>query len=275
MGEQLQTSRVTYAAAGRLIVDSVDVTAPAGAVTGVLGPNGSGKTTFLRLVAGALSPDRGAVLLSGVDLAATSRRARARQVALVAQETAPDVGLGVLDVVLLGRIPHRSRWGGDTADDVALARACLTRVGAAQLEDRALATLSGGERQRVHLAAALAQEPRLLLLDEPTNHLDVAAQLGMLALVRDLVADQDTTVVMAMHDLNHALAWCDHVVLLADGRVRAAGAPVDVLTTARVTEVYGVRAEITEVRGRPVLVLDAWHPAAPTAAARGLPDAAP
>jgi iron complex transport system ATP-binding protein len=216
----LQASRVSHAAGGRLIVDGVDVTAPAGAVTGVLGPNGSGKSTLLRLVAGALEPDRGAILLGGSDLGRMTRRERARRLALAEQENAPDVPLTVRDVVLLGRIPHRSRFGQDSAHDLDLADASLGRAGAAELADRAFRTLSGGERQRVHLAAALAQEPRLLLLDEPTNHLDVAAQLSLLQLVRDLAAE-GMTVVMALHDLNHALRWCDHVVVLAGGRVRA------------------------------------------------------
>jgi iron complex transport system ATP-binding protein len=269
MSETLQASRVSVEAGGRLIVDGVDCTAPAGAVTGVLGPNGSGKTTLLRLVTGTVPTRQGAVLLGGVDLGTLTRRDRARRLALVSQEAPADAGLAVLDVVLLGRTPHRSRWGGDSPDDVALARTCLARVAAADLADRELATLSGGERQRVHLAAALAQEPRLLLLDEPTNHLDVAAQLDMLALARRL-ADDGVTVVMALHDLNHALGWCDHVVLLAGGRVRAAGPPAAVLTPERIAEVYGVRAEVVHLRGRAVLVLDALpdpHPPPPERAA--------
>ncbi len=256
----LHAARMTYRAGGRLIVDGVDCTAPAGAVTGVLGPNGSGKTTLLRLVAGVLPPDDGAALLSGTDLGTLTRRDRARRLALVAQESDPEVALDVLDVVLLGRTPHRSRWGGDSADDVARARAALSRVGAQHLERRDFGTLSGGERQRVHLAAALAQEPRLLLLDEPTNHLDVAAQLAMLALVRGLAAD-GVTVLVAMHDLNHVLAWCDHVVLLAAGRVRAAGPPSDVLTPGRIAEVFGVHAEVAEAGGRRVFILSGLDPA--------------
>lgn len=255
----LQTSRLTYSADGRLIIDGVDCTAPGGAVTGVLGPNGSGKSTLLRLVAGALEPEHGAILLSGADLRAMSRRERARRLALVEQENPPEVPLTVLDVVLLGRTPHRSRWGHDSASDVAVARGSLGRVGAADLEGRAFGTLSGGERQRVHLAAALAQEPRLLLLDEPANHLDVAAQLALLDLVGDLTAD-GVTVLMAMHDLNHALRWCDHVVLMSHGRVRAAGLPETVLSPELVEEVYHVRAELIDVGaaggGRRLLVFD-------------------
>ncbi len=249
----LQTSRLTFAAGERLIIDGVDCTVPAGTITGVLGPNGSGKSTLLRLVAGAADPDRGAILLSGADLRTMSRRDRARRLALVEQESAPDTPLDVLDVVLLGRIPHRSRWGPDSPSDVAIARASLDRVGAGDLAARALATLSGGERQRVHLAAALAQEPRLLLLDEPTNHLDIGAQLALLDLVRRL-AESGVTVLMAMHDLNHALRACEHVVLLADGLVRAAGPAPDVLTPELVAEVYGVHAVIAEIGGQRVLV---------------------
>jgi iron complex transport system ATP-binding protein len=266
--ETLQTSRASHRAGGRLVVDGVDVTAPPGAVTGVLGPNASGKTTLLRLVVGVLPLETGAVLLDGVDLARTTRRERARRISLVAQDAAADPGLGVLDVVLLGRTPHRSRWGTDSAADVALAHRCLARTGAAELASRTVGTLSGGERQRVHLAAALAQEPRLLLLDEPTNHLDVAAQLAMLALVRGL-AVEGVTVVMALHDLNHALSWCDHVVVLAGGRVRAAGPPAEILTPALVDEVYGVHADVAEVAGRRVLVLSERAPAAPRPAGRG------
>ena len=262
MGETLRTSRASYLAGGRLVVDGVDVTAPPGAVTGVLGPNGSGKTSLLRLVVGVLPLETGAILLDGVDLARITRRDRARRIALVAQDAAPDTGLDVLDVVLLGRTPHRSRWGADNSADVALALRCLARTGAADLVDRPLTTLSGGERQRVHLAAALAQEPRLLLLDEPTNHLDVAAQLALLGLVRGLASD-GVTVVMAVHDLNHALSTCDHVIVLAEGRVQAVGPPADVLTPDLVEEVYGVHAEVVEAAGRRVLVLSEREAAAP------------
>ena len=261
-GGRLQTSRLTHTAGGHLVIDGVDCTAPAGAVTGVLGPNGSGKSTLLRLVAGAAEPDRGAILLSGADLRTMSRRDRARRLALVEQESAPDTALGVLDVVLLGRIPHRSRWGQDSASDVAIAHASLARVGAGDLAEREFATLSGGERQRVHLAAALAQEPRLLLLDEPTNHLDVGAQLALLDLVRSL-AGEGVTVLMAMHDLNHALRWCEHVVVLAGGRVRAAGPPRDVLSPTLLGEVYGVRSDVVSVEAadgaRQVLVFSPQH----------------
>ncbi|WP_159810573.1 putative F420-0 ABC transporter ATP-binding protein [Cellulomonas citrea] len=234
---------------GRWVVDGVDVVIPPGTLTGVLGPNGAGKTTLLRLVAGLLPPGRGAVLLDDAPVHTLPRRDRARRVALLEQESSATVPLTVREVVTLGRTPYRSVWGADP-DPAAVDRA-LAAADAASLADRAFATLSGGERQRVHIARALAQEPELLLLDEPTNHLDVAAQLALLTFVATL----GTTTVAALHDLNLAAAFCEHVLVLAGGRLVAAGHPVDVLRPALLHEVYGVQAEVLEhpTTGRPVI----------------------
>ncbi|MEE6280364.1 ABC transporter ATP-binding protein [Georgenia sunbinii] len=237
------------------ILRSVAAELPSGAVSAVVGPNGSGKSTLLRVLVGALAADRGAVLLDGRELAALSRRTRARELALVEQDSAAAVAMDVLDVVLLGRTPHRAAWGADSEHDLAVAHDTLRRTGADGLVGRDVATLSGGERQRVHLARALAQAPRLLMLDEPTNHLDVAAQLDVLHLAGELAAG-GVTVLTALHDLNHALRYCDHVVVLDGGRVVAAGAPTEVLTEELVSRVYGVRAERVQVRGREMLVFE-------------------
>lgn len=254
-GHAVDIARLTYTAGPVTILDGVDATVPAGAVTAVVGPNGAGKSTLLRLLVGALPPDTGAVLLSGRDLGRLSRRERARELALVEQDSPADVSRDVLDVVLLGRTPHRPRWGGDSAADVDLARAAMARTGADALSGRDYATLSGGERQRVHLARALAQEPGVLLLDEPTNHLDVGAQLAVLTLAREL-AGGGVTVLAALHDLDHALRYCDHVLVLDGGRVVAAGDPGEVLTGELVGAVYGVRARRVHVEGRDLLLFD-------------------
>ena len=149
----------------------------------------------------------------------------------------------------LGRIPYRSLWGTDP-DEAAVDRA-LVSAQADHLAHRAWSALSGGERQRVQIARALAQEPELLLLDEPTNHLDVSAQLSLLAFVRDL----GTTTVAALHDLNLAAAFCEHVLVLADGHLAAAGHPREVLTPSPAAAVYGVEADVLEHprTGRPVI----------------------
>ncbi|SED81986.1 ABC transporter ATP-binding protein [Ruania alba] len=236
------------------LLRDVGLSLRAGEVTGVLGPNGSGKSTLLRLVIGALPPSAGQLRLDGRDARAMSRRRRARTLALVEQEAHTEVALTAREVVLLGRIPHRSAFGGDSPDDLELAQTCLDRAGATHLADRDFGTLSGGERQRVQLARALAQQPRLLLLDEPTNHLDVAAQLAMLALVRE-VAGHGTGVLMALHDLAHAEQVCDQVLVLAHGEVAAAGPPREVLTPELIAAVYGVRAEWVEASTGRALIL--------------------
>ncbi|MGF0116297.1 putative F420-0 ABC transporter ATP-binding protein [Promicromonospora sp. Marseille-Q5078] len=264
-GDGLDAARISWSAQGRLILDGVDVTAPAGAVSGLLGPNGSGKSTLLRVLAGVQPPSTGParpagttgparVVFAGTDLLALPRRRRARTLAFVEQEASTDLPVTVLDAVLLGRIPHRSLLAGDSHDDRAAARRALATVGVADLADREVTTLSGGERQRVHMARALAQEPALILLDEPTNHLDIAAQLDALRVLRDL-AGRGVTVLAALHDLQLAAQHCDHVVLLSDGRVVAAGDVRDVLVPDVLDPVYGVRTEVlTHPRtGRPVL----------------------
>ena len=260
----LRAGRVSWGVDGRLILDDVAADLPPGAVTGVLGPNGAGKSTLLRVIAGIQRPDGGTVTLTGADdadLLAMPRRRRARVLALVEQDAVTDLPLTASDAVLLGRIPHRSPLAGDSAADRALAAAALARAGAAHLAGRLVGTLSGGERQRVHLARALAQEPRVLLLDEPTNHLDVAAQLDTMSLVRRL-ADDGVTVVAALHDLTLAAQTCDHVILLAPrrpggagGRVVAAGPVEDVLVPRVLDPVYGVRTTVLRhpETGRPVL----------------------
>lgn len=253
----LAITGITWGVNGRLIVDGIDCTAPAGAVTGLCGPNGSGKSTLLRLVAAVQSPGAGVVQLDGTELTAMRRRERARTVALVEQDASTELSLQVFDAVLLGRTPHRAPLASPGLADHAATTDALARAGASDLADRDVSTLSGGERQRVHMARALAQEPRLLLLDEPTNHLDVAARLETMRLVRTLAAD-GVTIMTALHDLDLAASSCDHIVMLADGKVVTAGPVAEVLVPDVIEKVYGVRCEVlTHPRsGRPVLAFD-------------------
>ena len=257
---ELTISGVRTRLGGRWVVDGIDATPPPGRLTGLLGPNGAGKTTLLRLVAGLLDPEEGAVLVSAepdggeptVPVHRLPRAARARRIALLEQESASSVPLSVSEVVALGRIPYRTRWGTDPdGTHATVVLRSLESAGAAHLADRAWSTLSGGERQRVLIARALAQEPELLLLDEPTNHLDISAQLHLLTFVRDL----GITTVAALHDLNLAAAFCEHVLVLSDGRLAAAGHPRDVLTPALLRDVYGVDADVLvhPRTGRPVI----------------------
>ncbi|MFE9040663.1 ABC transporter ATP-binding protein [Streptomyces sp. NPDC007818] len=248
-GTGLRAARVSRTAGGALVLDGVDLAPRAGTLTGLLGPNGSGKSTLLRVLAGVLAPDTGVVTLDGERLGAVPRRALARRVAVVEQHADTQVDLTVADAVRLGRVPHRRAWSPPTSADEEAVRSALARTGLTDRAHRTWRTLSGGERQRVHLARALAQEPRELLLDEPTNHLDVRHQLDLM----DLVSELRLTCVMALHDLNLAALYCDHVVVLHQGRIAAAGPVAEVLTERLVAEVYGVRVSVThpDPDGRP------------------------
>jgi iron complex transport system ATP-binding protein len=249
---------VSWSVKGTVIVDGIHLHGRQGEITGLLGPNGSGKTTLLRAIARLSKPDRGVVHLGGTDLATLRRRDLARTLAVVQQHAGTDLDVTVLDVVLLGRTPYRSALQGDSIQDRALALDALEQVDMVDFAARKWATLSGGEQQRVHLARALTQQPALLVLDEPTNHLDIAHALSLLALVRHA----GLTTIAALHDLNLAAMFCDHLVVLHHGRVVASGAPKDVLTPELLHEVYDVKAEVARhpQSGRPLLT---FHPPEP------------
>ncbi|MEX0426966.1 ABC transporter ATP-binding protein [Nocardioides sp. DS6] len=221
-----------------------------GQMVGLVGPNGSGKTTFLRTLYGSLRPTAGLVTLDGDPVARLGPRRTARRVAVVAQERGGDLPVTVREMVLLGRLPHQGVFDRHSPDDHARAAAALARVGASHLADRRVDTLSGGEKQRVLIARSLTQDVRHLLLDEPTNHLDVRYQHDVLGLVAGL----EVTTVVVLHDLNLAARYCDHVVLLDRGRVVASGSPGEVFTPATLEPVYGIGVTRVDVDGRLHLV---------------------
>ena len=224
-------------------VRGVSLDIPRGSFTGLLGPNGCGKTTLLKLLSGVLTPDEGTVLLDGRPLASLGRREAARHIAVVPQETHPAFDFTCLEMVLMGRHPHLRPFALEGPDDLAIAREALAATGAAPLADRLFPTLSGGEKQRVVIAAALAQAGETLLLDEPTASLDLRFQLEIAALLRRLHQD-GVTMLLATHDLNLAAALCDRLVLMRDGRVIADGPTDGVLTASAIRALYDVEAEV-------------------------------
>lgn len=248
-GGRLRADAVVRRIGDRIVLDGVTLGPHPGETVGLLGPNGSGKSTLLRLLAGVLGPTAGTVTLDGDPLARVGRRAVARRVAVVQQNSHTLTEMTVRDVVALGRIPHRRAWAPATADDRRAVDTALGRTGLTDRAEQSWHTLSGGERQRVQIARALAQEPSELLLDEPTNHLDIQYQLDLL----ELAVALPVTTVIALHDLNLAAMYCDRLVVLQDGRAVAEGAPGQVLTPELIGEVYGVRAQVTVDGDRPVV----------------------
>jgi iron complex transport system ATP-binding protein len=237
-------------------VRGVTVSVRGGEVVGLIGPNGSGKTTLVRTASRTLRPRAGRVLAGGRDLYAMPARRAARLVAVVPQELAPTFGFTVLEIVMMGRAPYLSPWGGGRPQDYRRAREAMEVAGVLHLAERAVTELSGGEKQRVVLAQALAQDAPILLLDEPTTHLDPGHVVTILETVRGLAGGSGTAVLAVFHDLNLASSYCDRLVALDAGLVVAEGPPEEVLTPGFLREVYGVEAEVHPhfATGRPVVL---------------------
>ncbi|MDL2237170.1 ABC transporter ATP-binding protein [Christensenellaceae bacterium OttesenSCG-928-K19] len=205
---------------------------------GLIGPNGAGKTTLLRVISGYIKPDEGQVLLDNMPISQIDIKTRAQKMALVPQNYALDYDFTVLEVVLMGRNPHKKSFESDTPEDIALARDCINRAGIGQLESRSIMGLSGGEWQRMIIARALTQQSSILLLDEPVSNLDIKHQVGILNTVRELVTGHGLLCVCVLHDLNLAYHYCDSIALMKQGGMFATGAPRAVVTKDTLESVY-------------------------------------
>lgn len=236
----IKTENLTWKIGRKTVLDGVSFAAQPGKTLGLLGPNGSGKTSLLRLLAGLKLPHSGSIMLEGKDLKTIGRRSIARRVAFVEQHATTNANLRVVDVVKLGRFPHRSIFSGWSLTDDDAVETALLRAGMAHKRNDRWQSLSGGEKQRTHIARALAQSPKELILDEPTNHLDIQHQIGLMRLVSGL----PMTSIIALHDLNHAAMFCDELIVLQNGRIVAGGAPEEVLTEALLRDVFSVEARV-------------------------------
>lgn len=253
----LQVQRVFFSYLDGLVLHDINLSIKAGEMVGLLGPNGSGKTTLIKLASGVLKPDQGEIKLDGSSLSQLSRKSIARSVAVVPQQFNIPFAFTTAEVVMLGRTPFLRAFAEESEIDKQLVSNALELVGISGLRERRFDELSGGERQKVILAMALAQQPKLLLLDEPTVHLDITHQVEILELVRRLNVERGLTIIAAMHDLNLASLYFDRLVLLKEGRVSVDGTPAQVLTEARIREVFSalVKVEPHPVTGVPHIVI--------------------
>jgi iron complex transport system ATP-binding protein len=260
---------VSVTLGGNPILRGIDLEVPAGAWLSLIGPNGAGKTTLVRTLGGTVG-HTGSIHIGGTDAAALATRARARRLAVVPQHPVIPPGMPVFDYVLLGRSPHQGLRCSPSVHDRRRTFAVLQRLGLDDFAGRRVDTLSGGERQRVVLARALVQETDVLVLDEPTAALDVGHQIEVLELIADLRSERELTVLTTVHDLSIAGQFADDVAVLAGGRLVAAGAPRDVLTSEIIGAHWGVDAscEVDAHGGVTVTVRRRREPAGRTAALR-------
>jgi len=241
---RLSVEQVSYAYSANpaqaplFTLEATSFQAKPGEVVAILGPNASGKSTLLKLIAGALAPLSGRILLNGFVTHSLTPRTRAQRIAVVQQESLLLFPSRVWEFVLQGRHAHGRSLRFESDDDVMIAKNALAQVGAADLSDRSMDQISGGEKQRVILARALAQQPLLLLLDEPTLHLDIAAQVDLLHTLRRLAAENRYTVVVVTHELNLAAEYTDQVVLMQRGRCLRVGPPSSIYQRELLEQVF-------------------------------------
>ncbi|MBR1432549.1 MAG: ABC transporter ATP-binding protein [Ruminiclostridium sp.] len=228
----------------RRILDGIDLDIQRGKVYSIIGPNGCGKTTLIRAMSRNLRPERGEVFLDGSDIFRTNTKLVARKMAVLGQSDSGMSDITVRTLVEYGRYAHKKWWAGSDKEDTRVVDWAIERTGMSQLQNRKINALSGGERQRARIAMAIAQKPEIMLLDEPTTYLDIAHQLEIMELVSTLNREEGITVVMVLHDMNHAVRYSDELVLLDDKKIYTTGRPNELLENRELEKVFGVDAEI-------------------------------
>ncbi|PZT56829.1 ABC transporter ATP-binding protein [Paenibacillus silvae] len=241
---RLETSKLDIAYEERLIVENLNIQIPQGKITALVGANGSGKSTILKTMARIMSPKSGSVLLDGKSIHKQSTREVAKQLAILPQNPTAPEGLTVTELVSYGRFPYQKGFGSMRAEDKRMIEWAIEVTGMTEFHDRPIDQLSGGQRQRAWIAMALAQETDILFLDEPTTFLDMAHQLEVLQLLEHLNATANRTIVMVVHDLNHASRYAQHMIGIKKGAAVAQGSPVEVMTSDVLREVFNIEADI-------------------------------
>jgi len=253
----------TAAGRGPWILDGLSFTVKSGEIVGVIGPNGSGKTSLLKLLVKVLRPQAGTVRLFGQSLGELSQSSVARMAAFVPQDTYQIFPFTIAETVLMGRFPHRRQRGPvigpgwEGLEDIRLAQQAMQEMDVVHLADRLLSEVSGGERQRAVIARALTQEPLVLLLDEPTAFLDLNHQLDICSILRRFKEQRGLSVILVSHDLNLASQYCDRLLLLKEGRIFRIGTPQEVIRPDVLEAVYHCQVLVDQhpVTGLPRVTL--------------------
>ncbi len=246
---------------GYNILQDVSLQIPEGKITMMIGPNGCGKSTLLKTMAGIITPQKGEVLLDGVSLKGMKRRQVAKRLALLPQSPLVPEGLRVRELVQYGRFPYQKTMRSLNRQDLEIVAWAMKKTGVLVHADAYVNELSGGQRQRVWIAMALAQKTGILLLDEPTTYLDIAHQLEILELLRDLNREEQTTIILVIHDLNQAAKFADHVIGMKQGRALYCGKAQEVIREQQLLQLFDIHAKIVqdEEHGYPICMDYALH----------------
>ena len=240
----LTAENISVTLGGKEILRDVSYNFPSGKRTAIIGPNGAGKSTLLKVLCLLNENFSGNVKIDGKDIRTLGRKNLSRIMAILPQERDAPHDTTVKQLVSFGRFPYRKFFGGNTSEDDAAIKNALELTKLTDFANRQVISLSGGEKQRAWLAMTLAQRPKILLLDEPTTYLDIAHQLEVMDIIADVNKKFSTTIIMVLHDINHARLYSDDVLIIKDKKIYAAGDPIKILTARTLGEVFNVEADI-------------------------------
>lgn len=251
----IKVDNITVNLGGNDILKDLSLNIPKGKVTAILGPNGCGKSTLLKSIARINPLAKGKIFVNEQDIYSVGSRAFAQQLAILTQSPQSPPDLTVNDLVSLGRFPYHTWWKKATKEDSDIVLWALKETNLLDFRGRILSTLSGGERQRAWIAMALAQQPQVLLLDEPTTYLDICHQLEVMQILARLNKELHLTVVMVLHDINHAIHYADYVAVMKKGFLKAIGDPIEKVTPELLKAVFNVKVDtFTSSNGLPVVL---------------------
>lgn len=231
----------------KMIIDNISLNVDQGEILGILGPNGTGKTTFLKCINNIYKPISGNISYKNKIITELKQEDIAKIIAYVPQYSTNYFSINVINSVMMGRMPYVNK--NYTAEDEEIVFSIIKKMNLEEFAFRNIKEMSGGERQRVFIARAMAQQPKIIILDEPTSSLDLHNQLFILHTITKLAKENNITIIMTIHDLNLASMFCDKILMLKDAKIFAYGTPDDVLTKDNIDAMYGVKTEISMADG--------------------------
>lgn len=242
--EAFKVDQVAIGYSSTLIIDELSVSIPTKKITTIIGPNGCGKSTLLKAISRILKVKSGAIYLDGHAIHRLGTKEVAKKMAILPQTAEAPGGLTVFELVSYGRFPHQKGFGSLKQKDYEHIYWAIDVTGLNEFKDRPIEALSGGQRQRVWIAMALAQDTEVLILDEPTTYLDLAHQLDILLLLKRLNEEERRTIVMVLHDLNHASRFSHNMIAMKSGSIIKEGTPEEVMTCSNLQQVFNIDASL-------------------------------